>query len=166
MPDRMESAERRGLDMSEKYEVDSLGDKCPVPVVKAKKALDKAMPGDVIEVHVDNDIAVQNLRKLASNMQCSSVDRQLEAKHFVVEITAGEAGGGRETTGRGWRYWCFSGRHCRSVSRNLLWNWGQSGRKTYLVAVASDTMGGRGSGTGEDFNEGISVCPQSDGYPS
>lgn len=42
MPDRMESAERRGLDMSEKYEVDSLGDKCPVPVVKAKKALDKA----------------------------------------------------------------------------------------------------------------------------
>ena len=76
----MESAERRGLDMSEKYVVDSLGDKCPVPVVKAKKALDKAMPGDVIEVHVDNDIAVQNLRKLASNMQCSSVDRQLEAK--------------------------------------------------------------------------------------
>ena len=69
MPDRMESAERRGLDMSEKYVVDSLGDKCPVPVVKAKKALDKAMPGDVIEVHVDNDIAVQNLRKLASNMQ-------------------------------------------------------------------------------------------------
>ena len=88
MSDRMESAERRGLDMSEKYVVDSLGDKCPVPVVKAKKALDKAMSGDVIEVHVDNDIAVQNLRKLASNMQCSSVDRQLEAKHFVVEITA------------------------------------------------------------------------------
>ena len=82
--------------MSEKYVVDSLGDKCPVPVVKAKKALDKALPGDVIEVHVDNDIAVQNLRKLASNMQCGSVDRQLEAKHFVVEITAA---GGREAEG-------------------------------------------------------------------
>ena len=26
--------------MSEKYVVDSLGDKCPVPVVKAKKALE------------------------------------------------------------------------------------------------------------------------------
>lgn len=142
MPDRMEAAERRGLDMSEKYVVDSLGDKCPVPVVKAKKALDKAMPGDVIEVHVDNDIAVQNLRKLASNMQCSSVDRQLEAKHFVVEITAGEAGGGRETTGalagdtgvsQAGTADPFHGISCEIG--------GSPAEKSYLVAVASDTMG-------------------------
>lgn len=153
--------------MSEKYEVDSLGDKCPVPVVKAKKALDKAMPGDVIEVHVDNDIAVQNLRKLASNMQCSSVDRQLEAKHFVVEITAGEAGGGRETTGAlAGDTGVSQAGHCRSVSRNLLWNWGQSGRKILSGGCRIGYDGRRGSGTGEDFNEGISVCPQSDGYPS
>ena len=36
MLQRGESAESRGLDMGEKYVVDSLGDKCPVPVVKAK----------------------------------------------------------------------------------------------------------------------------------
>ena len=125
--------------MSEKYVVDSLGDKCPVPVVKAKKALDKALPGDVIEVHVDNDIAVQNLRKLASNMQCGSVDRQLEAKHFVVEITAA---GGREADGglagssgesRTGTSDPFHGISCGIGARPA--------EKSYLVAVASDTMG-------------------------
>ncbi len=125
--------------MSEKYVVDSLGDKCPVPVVKAKKALDKALPGDVIEVHVDNDIAVQNLRKLASNMQCGSVDRQLEAKHFVVEITAAggrEAEGGLEGSSGESRTGTSDPFH--GISCGI----GEGpAEKSYLVAVASDTMG-------------------------
>lgn len=51
--------------MSKTIQVDALGDQCPIPVVKAKKVLDHAAAGTVVEVHVDNEIAVQNLTRLA-----------------------------------------------------------------------------------------------------
>lgn len=71
--------------------IDARGDACPVPVVKAKKALDQAAAGEVIEVHVDNEVAVQNLRKLAAGMNCGFCSRTVGDGHFAAEITAAGA---------------------------------------------------------------------------
>ena len=45
--------------------VNAVGDQCPIPVVKATKALKAMTEAGTVEVHVDNEIAVQNLTRLA-----------------------------------------------------------------------------------------------------
>ena len=45
--------------------VDARGDACPLPVVKAKKAIAALAGAGEVEVLVDNEIAVQNLTKMA-----------------------------------------------------------------------------------------------------
>jgi TusA-related sulfurtransferase len=45
--------------------VDARGDACPLPVVKAKKAISELKGAGEVEVLVDNEIAVQNLTKMA-----------------------------------------------------------------------------------------------------
>ena len=45
--------------------VDARGDACPLPVVKAKKAIAELNGIGEVEVLVDNEIAVQNLTKMA-----------------------------------------------------------------------------------------------------
>ena len=44
--------------------LDERGKQCPLPVIETKKALERSVPGTVIEVMVDNEIAVQNLLKM------------------------------------------------------------------------------------------------------
>jgi len=72
-------------------------------VVKAKKVLDVAVAGDVVEVHVDNEIAVQNLTKLAKSRQCGCSSEKVADKHFVVKIeaTADAENAGAENAGTG-----------------------------------------------------------------
>lgn len=45
--------------------IDARGDACPLPVVKAKKAIAELHGPGEVEVLVDNEIAVQNLTKMA-----------------------------------------------------------------------------------------------------
>lgn len=47
--------------------LDERGKQCPLPVVETKRALEAAGPGETVEVVVDNEIAVQNLRKMADH---------------------------------------------------------------------------------------------------
>lgn len=72
--------------MSEIIKVDAIGDACPIPVVKAKKQLDHAAEGAVVEVHVDNEIAVQNLIKLAKSQRCVCKSEKTGDQHFVVSM--------------------------------------------------------------------------------
>lgn len=37
--------------------VNAMGDACPIPVVKTKKAMETLKAGDVVETYVDNEIA-------------------------------------------------------------------------------------------------------------
>lgn len=47
--------------------VDALGKPCPIPVIETKKALaELGLAGGTIEVLVDNEVAVENLKKLAA----------------------------------------------------------------------------------------------------
>jgi selenium metabolism protein YedF len=69
--------------------VDMLGQPCPLPVIAAKKALRAARPGDLITILVDNDIAVQNLAKMAlalgHEFKSSRKDQNFEAVITVRE---------------------------------------------------------------------------------
>ena len=46
--------------------VDAMGEACPIPVVKATRALREMTEPGTLEVRVDNEIAVQNLTRMAS----------------------------------------------------------------------------------------------------
>ena len=57
--------------------VDARGDACPLPVVKAKKAIAALAGAGEVEVLVDNEIAVQNLTKMAKQKGCQSAAEKL-----------------------------------------------------------------------------------------
>lgn len=48
--------------------LDMTGQPCPLPVIEAKRALKSAGPGQTVLVLVDNDIARQNLQKMAAGL--------------------------------------------------------------------------------------------------
>ena len=66
--------------------VNAVGDQCPIPVVKATKALKEMKEAGILEVHVDNEIAVQNLTKLANNWKAESFAEKKEEKLYVVTM--------------------------------------------------------------------------------
>lgn len=69
--------------------VDALGDKCPVPVVKAKKALATIDTG-TLEMLVDNETSVKNLESFAKSQKCEVASEQLEAEKYSVKIVKTE----------------------------------------------------------------------------
>ena len=64
--------------------VDARGDACPLPVVKAKKAIAELNGAGEVEVLVDNEIAVQNLTKMAQQKGCRSVAEKLAEREYRV----------------------------------------------------------------------------------
>lgn len=89
--------------MSEFKKVDAMGDQCPIPVVKTKKALEELSGPGVVQTHVDNEIAVQNLMKLAKQQQMECQAEKAGEGHFVVTIKTEqglEAGPGEEISCR------------------------------------------------------------------
>ena len=69
-------------------QLDKRGCPCPIPVVEAKKALESAEAGTWVEVLVDNAIAVQNLRKLASHKGLKAEDEKRSQQEYAVRIQA------------------------------------------------------------------------------
>ena len=51
--------------------VNAMGEQCPIPVVKATKALRELTEPGTVEVLVDNEIAVQNLTRLGASQGCA-----------------------------------------------------------------------------------------------
>ena len=101
--------------------VDARGEQCPMPVVKATKALG-AMNGGTLEVLVDNEIAVQNLDRMAASRGLKAQSsRQQDGFHVVIEVTGGQKQPAQEAPA------------CRSDRRG-----------SFVVAVDTAVMG-RGS---------------------
>ena len=72
--------------------VDAMGDKCPVPVVKAKNAVKELGGAGEIEVFVDNEISVQNLTKMANQKGYGvSSEKIEEGKYRVVYTVSADA---------------------------------------------------------------------------
>ena len=63
--------------------VDARGDACPLPVVKAKKAIAELNGAGEVEVLVDNEIAVQNLTKMAQQKGYRSAAEKLACSPWV-----------------------------------------------------------------------------------
>ena len=72
-------------------QIDATGQVCPIPVIRAKKALEgMGEAGGVVAVLVDNDIARQNLQKMATGLGYQSEYVQKENGIVEVTIVAGE----------------------------------------------------------------------------
>lgn len=66
--------------------INAIGDTCPIPVVKTKKAIEKLEKPDTVETLVDNEIAVENLKKMASQMGFAVSDSRINSG-YSVKIT-------------------------------------------------------------------------------
>lgn len=101
--------------------VDAMGDACPIPVIKTKKAIAQMNGCGELEVFVDNEIAVQNVSKMAANeggdvtsekiaegkyrveIRLSSVDKvekEETEKHTIVVVSSDRMGSGNDELGK------------------------------------------------------------------
>ncbi len=67
--------------------VNAVGDACPIPVTKTIHALSGMTEAGTVEVHVDNETAVQNLNRLATGKGLKFSAEKREEKLFVVTLT-------------------------------------------------------------------------------
>ncbi len=85
----------------EKITVNAVGEECPIPVVKATKALGAMKEAGTLEILVNNDVAVQNLRRMAAGYHFSM---RVEAREngvsaVVMDVTGPVSPIALETTG-------------------------------------------------------------------
>lgn len=72
--------------------VNAVGENCPIPVIKTKKAMQALTGPEVIEVLVDNEIAVQNVSKMASASGAGKVvSKKTGEREFKIVIEMGGA---------------------------------------------------------------------------
>ena len=71
-------------------QVNAIGDACPIPVVKTLNAMKELKGAGTVQTLVDNEIAVQNLTRLAESKGCSIETAKLGEKQYRVTITVGE----------------------------------------------------------------------------
>ena len=105
--------------------VNAMGDACPIPVVKTKNAIrELGEAGGVVETLVDNEIAVQNLTKMANQKGYGVKSEKLAVNQFKVTMTVGE---GVEAPA------VNEAEECLVVPGGK--------KKTVVVAISSDKMG-------------------------
>ena len=66
--------------------VNAIGDACPIPVVKTKNAIRDLGGSGVVEVSVDNEIAVQNLLKMAKQKEYEAGFEKKSNTEYIVTI--------------------------------------------------------------------------------
>nr|WP_325223530.1 sulfurtransferase-like selenium metabolism protein YedF [uncultured Oscillibacter sp.] len=70
--------------------VNAVGEQCPIPVVKATRALREMAGPGILEVHVDNEIAVQNLTRMAAGHKLAATSEKRGEQEFVVSMEVTE----------------------------------------------------------------------------
>lgn len=78
--------------------VNAMGDACPIPVVKTKNAIKELNGQGVVETLVDNEIAVQNLTKMANQKNYGVRSERLAENQYRVIMTIGESKASHEST--------------------------------------------------------------------
>ncbi len=71
--------------------VNAIGDACPLPVVKTKNAIKELNGSGQVETLVDNEIAVQNLAKMANQKGYEISYEKIEENKYSVVMTIGDA---------------------------------------------------------------------------
>lgn len=77
--------------MKRMLRVDARGEQCPLPVIKAKKTLESAKEGELVVVFVDNEIAVQNLQKLAAQKNAGFQWKKNGESDYEAVFTVGNS---------------------------------------------------------------------------
>ena len=80
--------------------VNAISDACPIPVVKTKNAIRELGGSGVVEVSVDNEIAVQNLLKMAKQKEYeASFEKKSNTEYIVtINVNGGEASESKPVT--------------------------------------------------------------------
>ena len=84
--------------------VNAMGDVCPIPVIKTRKAIGELGGSGQIEVLVDNETAVRNVTKMAESSGAAVAAEKLGEGKYRVNITVGagpEEGKGQITEEKG-----------------------------------------------------------------
>lgn len=103
-------------------EVNAMGDACPMPVIKTMNALKTLEQGGTVETRVDNEIAVQNLLKMAREKgHAARWEQVAQGEYRVVITTAPQKSTPQQPEGT-----------CPTQ---------QKSRKNTVVVIASDRMG-------------------------
>ena len=67
--------------------VNAMGDNCPIPVIKTKKAMQALVGPETIEVLVDNEVAVQHVTKMAESSGGQVHSEKLGDAEYKVTIS-------------------------------------------------------------------------------
>ena len=111
--------------------VNAMGDACPIPVVKTIKAINELTEASEVEVLVDNEIAVQNLTKMASGKNYPVRSAKLGEGQYQVIISANiEENKGEESEQQEANTQNFQETTCRGDAR-----------RNTVIAISSDQMG-------------------------
>ena len=102
--------------------VNAIGDACPIPVVKTKKAIEALTADETVVVLVDNETALQNVTKAARTMGFEVKQETVSDKEFkiTIQVVKGVAAPAEEAPAA-----CC----CEGYKKNV------------VVAVSSDKMG-------------------------
>lgn len=71
-------------------QVNAMGDACPIPVVKTKNAIKELKGPGMVETLVDNEIAVQNLTKMAKQKGYGVKSEKISENEYKVIMEIGE----------------------------------------------------------------------------
>ena len=109
--------------------VDARGDACPLPVVKAKKAIAELGGAGEVEVLVDNEIAVQNLTKMAQQKGYRSSSEKLGPQEYKVRFIVENTQAGADAV------------VLAEVNKRVAYECAPDARTDTVVVIASDKMG-------------------------
>lgn len=144
--------------------VNALGDTCPIPVVKAKNAIRDLGGSGQVEVLVDNEIAVQNLTKMANQKGYGVSSQKLEEQKYCVVMTISAASEtaaaqGSVTPEGGGMPPLETEQNAVTCTPDL--------RRNMVVVISSDTMGNGDETLGRILMKGfIFALTQQDVLPS
>lgn len=112
-------------------EVNAMGQACPIPVIMAKKAVRENTGKENISVKVDNEVATQNLSKMAAQLGIGIEVNKVSEKEFTVLLKAKDG-----------------------VNLNPV-DVPQTSSGEYAVVINSDQMGAGDEGFGKKLLEGF-----------
>ena len=96
--------------------INAIGDKCPIPVIKAKNALKEIPINEKLMISVDNKIATENLAKMAEEYGYESEVETISDKEYNVTILKTETDN-------------------KKVKKD-------NDKESFVIAIGSDKMGG------------------------
>lgn len=123
-----------------KKEVNAIGDICPIPLVKAKEAIKELNGAGTVEVLVDNEIAVQNLTKMAQQKDYGCVSQKVKEQEYKVTLTIGEtqSTSGENSTGNSVEDKDNENQNQNESESMIMCT---PAKKNTLVVISSNTMG-------------------------